>query len=75
MNQLEFILHTPLLPATADTLSVWVIGRLLDQSQPIVANVPLPTFAADSVLRVLHFAKVGSPAIVDTVRLTLRRVP
>jgi hypothetical protein len=57
----------------ADTLSVWVVARLLEDPRPIQVGVPLPTFAADSVLRVVRFADVGSVPPVDTVRLTLRR--
>ncbi|HVE79645.1 MAG TPA: hypothetical protein VNA89_12310, partial [Gemmatimonadaceae bacterium] len=66
-------LWTPLQPAPADTLSVWVVARLLDTSGPPVAYEPLPTFAVDSALRRLRFAPVGARAPVDTVQLTLRR--
>jgi hypothetical protein len=55
-----------------DTLSVWVVGKLLDESNAQV-NVPLPVFAADSVLHVVRFAPVGSRPVVDTVHLTLHR--
>lgn len=59
--------------AGGDTISAWVAARVLDDPRPIVAGVPLPTFAADSVLRVLRFAPVGAVPPVDTVRLALRR--
>lgn len=56
-----------------DTASVWVSARILDAARPIQAGVPLPVFAADSVLHVARFAPVGGRPPVDTVRLTLRR--
>jgi hypothetical protein len=56
-----------------DTLSVWVVARLNDRSAPVTPGVPQPPFAADSVLRLIRFSPVGSPALVDTVHLTLRR--
>ena len=70
---LQLTLYTPRTPRPLDTLSVWVVGRLLDDSPPPPVNVPLPTLAADSVLRVLRFAPVGARPAVDTVRLDLRR--
>jgi hypothetical protein len=70
---LQLTLYTPLMPTPVDTLSVWVVGRLLDDSPPPPVNAPLPTLAADSVLRVLRFAPVGGRPAVDTVRLDLRR--
>jgi hypothetical protein len=60
-------------PAIGDTLSVWVVARLLEDPRPIVVGVPLPTFAVDSALRVVRFAPVGAVPPVDTVRLVLRR--
>jgi hypothetical protein len=68
---LQIILWTPL-PGPGDTLSVWVVARLLDDTGP-ASGAPLTTFAADSVLRVLRFAPVGTVPKTDTVRLTLRR--
>jgi len=60
-------------PADAgDTLSVWIVARLLDDTPPYAVGVPLPTFAADSVLRVLRFAEVGRVPVVDSVHLTPR---
>ena len=58
-------------PGSEDTSSVWVIARLLDDNRSV--NVPLPVFAADSVLHVARFAPVGSRPPVDTIRLTLQR--
>jgi hypothetical protein len=69
-NELYFIQWSA---RTEDTLSVWVVARVLDRSEPIVFNTPLPVVAADSVLRVIRFAPVGSKAPVDTVRLSLHR--
>lgn len=59
-------------PGAGDTMSVWVVAKLLDQTHP-VASVPLPVFASDSVLYLAHFAPVGSAPVPDTVRLTLTR--
>lgn len=56
-------------PGTGDTASVWIVAKLLDDPRPIQVNVPLPVFAADSVLYVADFNR----SRVDTVRLTLRR--
>jgi hypothetical protein len=70
---LQLTLYSPLMPRPVDTLSVWVVGRLLDDSPPPPVNAPLPTLAADSVLRVLRFAPVGARPAVDTVRLDVRR--
>jgi hypothetical protein len=56
----------------ADTMSVWVIGKMLEIPSPIPVGVPLPTFAADSVLRVLHFAPVGAVPATDSLVLVLR---
>jgi hypothetical protein len=63
---------SPPAPAAGDTMSVWVVAKLLDQTNPI-ANEPLPVFAADSALRLVHFAAVGSTPVPDTVHLTLSR--
>ena len=70
---LQYTLWSPLAPAGTDTLSVWVVARMLEDPQPAVVGVPLPLFAADSVLRVLRFAPVGSVPPTDSARLTLRR--
>ena len=61
-------------PASAegDTLSVWIVARLLEDPAPPVVGVPLRTFAADSTLRVIRFAKVGAVPPVDSVPLLLR---
>lgn len=64
--------HPPA-PGHEDTTSVWVSARMLEDPRPIVPNVPLAVFAADSVVHVARFAAVGSRPPVDTVRLTLRR--
>jgi hypothetical protein len=72
-NLLQLTIYSPATPTPVDTLSVWIVGRLLDDSPPPVLNAPLPTVAADSVLRVLRFARVGARPPVDTVRLTLRQ--
>lgn len=56
-----------------DTTSVWVSARMLEDPRPVQTGVPLPVFAADSVLHVARFAAVGSRPPTDTVRLTLRR--
>lgn len=61
------------LPAPGDTASFWIVAKLLEDPRPAQVGVPLPVFAADSVLRVLRFAAVGAVPPVDTVRLTLRR--
>lgn len=63
--------HSPA-PGTGDTASVWVSARMLEDPRPIQVGVPLPVFAADSVLHVARFAPVGSRPPVDTVRLTLK---
>jgi hypothetical protein len=73
-NPIDLVLWHPLLPAGEDTVSMWIKARLLDQTV-IVIGQPLPTFAVDSVLRVVRFAPVGSKAPVDTVHLALRRLP
>lgn len=57
---------------TGDTVTVWIVARMLDDVRPIVVGVPLPTFAADSISHVLTFASVGSSPKADTVRLILR---
>jgi len=56
-----------------DTASVWITARILEDVRPIVVNVPLPIFAADSTLRSLYFAAVGSVPRPDTVRFSLKR--
>lgn len=60
-------------PGSEDTASVWVAARLLEDPRPIQSGVPLPTFAADSVLHVARFARVGERPPTDTVWLTLQR--
>lgn len=70
---LKLIRWEPPEPGSQDTSSVWVIARLLEDTR--VVNVPLPVFAADSVLHVAHFAPVGSRPPVDTIRLTLKVRP
>ncbi len=58
---------------TNDTVSAWVVARMVEEPVPFIASAPMPTFAADSVLRVLRFTKVGAVPAVDSVRLILRR--
>jgi len=60
------------MPVGIDTLSMWVVARMLDMSPPIVGGSTLPTFAADSVLRLLRFVPAGERYQADTIRLTLR---
>ena len=59
-------------PVGADTLSIWVVARMLDMSPPIVGGRTLPTFAVDSVLRLVRFVPAGERYRADTVRLTPR---
>ncbi|HVD06167.1 MAG TPA: hypothetical protein VNB89_09125 [Gemmatimonadaceae bacterium] len=57
---------------TGDTLSVWVVAKMLDDTDHAPGR-PLPVFAADSVMKVVHIAPVGSTPSPDTVRLSLHR--
>ena len=61
-------------PPGSDTLSMWIVARMLDMSPPIVGGQLLSTFAVDSVLRRVRFVPVGERFPADTVRLTLRRL-
>lgn len=70
---LKLIRWHPPEPGSEDTSSVWVIARLLEDTRAV--NVPLPVFAADSVLHVARFAPVGSRPPVDTIHLTLKVRP
>jgi hypothetical protein len=70
-NQVRLIRRMPHDAGSRDTASVWVTARMLEDPRPIQPGVPLPVFAADSVVHVARFAPVGSYAPVDTVRLTL----
>jgi hypothetical protein len=70
---LKLIRWYPPEPGSQDTSSVWVVARLLEDHGAV--NVPLPVFAADSVLHVARFAPVGSRPPVDTIRLTLKVRP
>jgi hypothetical protein len=67
---LELIRYQMPDPGSEDTSSVWVVAKMLEDSRAI--GVPLPVFAADSLLHVARFAPVGSRPPVDTIRLTLR---
>lgn len=60
-------------PPVPDTASIWVIARLLEDVRPVQVGVPLPVFAADSVLITSKFTPVGSVPRVDTVQLVLKR--
>jgi hypothetical protein len=63
----------PDIPSSGDTISMWISARILADTNDIkVTGVPLPTYAGDSALRVVHFAPVGEIAPVDTVRLVVR---
>jgi hypothetical protein len=55
-----------------DTLSVWVAAAV--QSAPLKQGETPSIIAADSVLHSMRFARVGEIPMVDTVRLTLRRI-
>lgn len=66
---LNITLWSPL-PGSADTISVWVVARLLEETP---GSASLSTFAADSVLRLVRFAPVGAVPKADTVPLALRR--
>ncbi len=57
---------------TGDTVTVWIVARMLDDVRPIVVGVPLPTFAVDSIAHVVTFAGAGSRPKADTVRIFLR---
>ena len=59
--------------AEGDTMSVWVTARLFEDPRSNTTGTALPAFAADSALRVVRFAPVGSIPPVDTVHLTLHR--
>jgi len=59
---------------TGDTVTVWLVARMLDDAGPIVVGVPLPTVAAESTVRVVRFTPVGARVPVDTVHFTLRRM-
>ena len=63
------------MPLGTDTLSMWIVARMFDMSPPIVSGATLPTFAVDSVLRLVRFVPVGERYLADTVRLTLRPPP
>ena len=72
-TRLTITLWGPGFVQSGDTASVWVIGRILEDVRPIQVGVPLPVFAADSVLHKARFAGVGAVPPVDTIRLTLKR--
>lgn len=59
--------------APDDTVTVWVVARMLDDGYAIQTGRPIPTVAADSALHVLTFAAVGARPPVDTIRLVLRK--
>jgi hypothetical protein len=69
---LTAIRWVPPVPRGTDTVSVWVVARMLDDVRPIVLGRPLPVFAADSTLRLARFVAVGAVAAIDTVALELR---
>ena len=58
---------------TTDTASVLVTAYLYEETRPVQIGVPLPVFAADSVLITAKFAPVGSVPRVDTVQLVLKK--
>jgi len=58
--------------AAGETLSVWVVAKMLEDPSPPVVGAPLAVFAADSVLRVLQFAPVGAVPPTDSVTLVVR---
>lgn len=70
---LELTRVGPPVQGTGDTASIWVSARMLEDPRPVQMGVPLPVFAADSVLHLIRFAPVGSRPVVDTVRLTMKR--
>jgi len=69
---LQLTLWGPPPPRPDDTLSVWVVARMRDDSPTSVIGRPLPLVAADSTLTVVQFAPVGDVPRVDTLRLRLR---
>jgi hypothetical protein len=71
--ELRLTLWLPL-PGDADTDTVTVVAQILDDSGPIVVNVPLPLVAVDSVRQAVRFARVGRWPPVVTVRLNMRAV-
>jgi hypothetical protein len=66
--RVDATLFERLLPGAVDTVSVWVIARLRDQSV-----MSWPQVAADSMRHVLRFKPVGAVASVDSLSLQLRR--
>jgi hypothetical protein len=57
---------------TTDTVSFRVIAVLMDRREPLEPG-PLPVFAIDSALHVVHLVPNGTRPRADTVRLVLRR--
>jgi hypothetical protein len=73
-GQAQLLVHlwTPLPEEAGDTASFWVVAKLLELPVNHPSGVPLPVFAADSVLRAVDFARLREAPVVDTVRLRLR---
>ncbi len=73
VNPITIIRRLPPLKGGGDSLSVWVRAAILEDPRPIVVGVPLPVFAADSVIHLASFSGVGTVPAVDTVYLALKR--
>lgn len=65
--------QSPVMPA-GDTLSMWVIARIIDDPRPILPGVELNLYAVDSAKRVVTFVKQGELRHVDTVRLSMKKL-
>ncbi len=66
---LQVTLWSPL-DGGGDTVSAWIVARVLEDTRD--ASGRLTLYAADSVVRVVRFARVGEVPRTDTVRLTPR---
>ena len=60
-------------PLTTDTVSMWVVGRLLELPIPPVPNVPFKTVAVDSVLHVLKVSRLRERILPGSVQLRLHK--
>lgn len=65
--------QNPVYPVGADTLSMWIVARIIDDPRPILPGVKLNLFAVDSGIKVVTYVKQNQRLHSDTIRLSLKK--
>jgi hypothetical protein len=65
--------QNPVYPVGSDTLSMWIVARIIDDPRPILPGVKLNLFAVDSAIKVVTYVKQNHRLRTDTIRLSMKK--